>query len=131
MQLLKYKHLSLEQRYQISALWSSGMKISAIADQIGCNKSTISRELKRNVAQRGQLAKIYDPTRAQAKADERQKKKNKHRVWEEWMIKYMRNKLRDDRWSPELISAEGRAKFGHFVSHETCLLYTSPSPRDS
>ncbi len=43
-----YKHLTLEQRYQIEALRNQDISITKIAAAIGVSKSTISRELKRN-----------------------------------------------------------------------------------
>lgn len=54
-----YKQLSLEQRYQIEALVKLGMKQKYIADYLNVRSSTISRELKRNTACRGQTAKVY------------------------------------------------------------------------
>jgi len=43
----KYDQLTQEQRYHISILKKTGSSLSSIADQVGCHKSTISRELKR------------------------------------------------------------------------------------
>ncbi len=43
-----YTHLTLEQRYQISALLKSNISISEIARQLGYHKSAISCEIKRN-----------------------------------------------------------------------------------
>ena len=62
----KYTHLTLEQRYQISALLKSNISISEIARQIGCHKSTISREIKRNTGKRG-----YRPKQANTLAKTR------------------------------------------------------------
>ncbi|MDO5651731.1 MAG: helix-turn-helix domain-containing protein [Moraxella sp.] len=49
----QYKHLTLEQRYQISALLKSTNSLSEIARQVGVHKSTISREIIRNTGKRG------------------------------------------------------------------------------
>ena len=62
----KYTHLTLEQRYQISSNLKSNFSISEIARRLGCHKSTISREIKRNTGLRG-----YRPKQAQSKATER------------------------------------------------------------
>ena len=62
-----YLQLTLEQRYQIEALKKSGMKQSDIATIIGVHKSTICRELKRNVPKRGTGAKVYVAQKAQIK----------------------------------------------------------------
>ncbi len=48
-----YKQLTAQQRYQIEALLQVGCTQTAIADQIGVHRSTISRELKRSIALRG------------------------------------------------------------------------------
>lgn len=45
---MTYRHLTLEQRYQIAALHSAKFTQKDIADAIGCAASTISRELRRN-----------------------------------------------------------------------------------
>jgi IS30 family transposase len=44
----KYKQLTHKERYQIYALIKEGFNYSQIAKNIGVNKSTISREIKRN-----------------------------------------------------------------------------------
>ncbi len=43
----RYRQLTLKQRYQIQAGQDVGFSQSTIAGQVGCHKSTISRELKR------------------------------------------------------------------------------------
>jgi len=48
-----YKQLAQTQRHQISALLKMGHSQNAIAKVIGVNKSTISRELRRNRGKRG------------------------------------------------------------------------------
>ena len=40
----RYKQLTNEQRYQISGLRKAGSTQTGIADEVGVNKSTISRE---------------------------------------------------------------------------------------
>ncbi len=47
-----YKHFTQEQRYHIYQCLKQGMTHSFIADNIGVNKSTISREIKRNTGRR-------------------------------------------------------------------------------
>ncbi|MFV0391483.1 MAG: helix-turn-helix domain-containing protein, partial [Paludibacteraceae bacterium] len=44
----KKKHLTREQRYQISALLQTGTRQKEIARIVGTSESTISREIKRN-----------------------------------------------------------------------------------
>jgi IS30 family transposase len=45
---MSYRHLTLEQRYQIAALHRAGRSRKRIAEAIGCHPSTIGRELRRN-----------------------------------------------------------------------------------
>ena len=57
-----YKQLTQEQRYHISGLLkAAGISKSQIALEIGCNRSTNYRELKRNTGKRG-----YRPKQAQS-----------------------------------------------------------------
>ena len=68
-----YFQLTLVQRYQIEALKKVGLKQYEIAITLGVHKSTVSRELKRNVPKRGTGAKIYSACKVQVKADTRHK----------------------------------------------------------
>ena len=43
-----YNHLTAEQRVRISVLFRHHNSIRSIAKEVGCNASTISREIKRN-----------------------------------------------------------------------------------
>ena len=74
--MINYKQLRLEQRYQIQSLLDMGLSQTKIADYIGVNKSTISRELKRNVPKRGQTAVPYIGEHAQRKTDYRHSNKD-------------------------------------------------------
>ena len=118
-----YKRLGLGQRYQISCLRKAGLTQTAIAEHIGVHKSTVSRELKDKVAKRGRSAKIYDPEKAQHKYEQRKKKKGRRSDLTPDMLVYMRKKLVEERWSPELISERGKQELGDFVSTETLYKY--------
>ena len=72
---MKYKHLTPEQRYQISAYKRSGWAPTKIARELGVHQSTIGRELKRKVSQRGYRAK-----QAQELAQGRRRGKVKARI---------------------------------------------------
>jgi IS30 family transposase len=50
---MTYQHLSQNERYQIQALLKAGHAISRIAEIIGRQKSTVGRELTRNVGLKG------------------------------------------------------------------------------
>jgi len=93
-----YHQLTLEQRYQISALKKIGHTQTEIADQLEVHKSTISRELSRNKGERG-----YRPKQANEKAQERraQTTPGERILAETWEV--VEEKLRQD-WSPEQVS---------------------------
>jgi IS30 family transposase len=109
--VMKYQHLTLELRYQIYAFKQAGFSKSEIAKKIGVHKSTIGRELRRNLSGRG-----YRPQFADNQAQVRKKMKAKPRIsgqtWTE-----VEEKI-NQQWSPEQIS--GRRKRGGLesVSHE-------------
>ena len=119
----KYKQLSPEQRYTIEQLLYKGYTQSSIADILEVNKSTISRELKRNISKRGRLSGIYCAQNAQRKTEIRHKDKRKSIRLDTTKLKYIRDKLKQQRWSPEYISERGKLELGDFVCHETIYLY--------
>jgi IS30 family transposase len=118
-----YSRLGLNQRYQISCLLTQEFSISEIARTIGVHRSTISRELKDKIASRGRSAGHYDPDKAQGKSNERRKSQKRKSRLTERVLKYLRKKLQEERWSPELISAKGKEEFGEFVSAEALYQY--------
>lgn len=115
----KYNQLSLEQRYQIQALLKVGNTYTAIAEIIGVHKSTISRELKRNVPKRGIGANEYNAPKAMQKAQIRHQNKPKHCVFTDAMKKQIVSWMKEERWTPELIWAKSKDLGIDMVSHET------------
>jgi len=109
--LKTYKQLTCEQRYAIRILLKKDYLQKDIAATIGVNKSTISRELKRNSSKRG-----YRPKQAQRKAVERRQDKSPPRIAEATWNK-VRLYLKDD-WSPEQISGTMKLKERISISHE-------------
>lgn len=63
----KYNHLDLQDRHKIKALLDAGQSQTKIAQIIGVHKSTISRELSRNITTRGRYANEYRPQVAKRK----------------------------------------------------------------
>jgi IS30 family transposase len=97
-----YKQLTQEQRYHISALLKAGISKPQIALEIGCNRSTIYRELNRNTGKRG-----YRPKQAQTLVSSRKRIGNTQirdfcRAYVEFLIR--------DYWSPEQISGGLKAR---------------------
>lgn len=102
----KYKQLNLEQRYQIGALLGAGKNKSEIANIVGVHKSTISRELKRNIGTRGQHAGTYVPRLAADKTNKRHKTKHKAIKLTKALKDQAAGWLRTEHLSPELIAVE-------------------------
>lgn len=115
----KYNQLTLEQRYQIEALRQVGENQSSIAKIIGVHKSSISRELKRNVPKRGIGAKIYNASKAQSKTDLRHALKLKHTSFSPLLQAEVREMMCVEKLSPELIEAKWVKDAKPGVSHET------------
>jgi IS30 family transposase len=110
-----YTQLSLVQRYQIEALIKAGITQKKIAGQLGCHPSTISRELRRNTAQRGRTSGNYIATNAQRRTKNRHVIKNKRIIFSEKIQEKVKCCLVKERWSPELIS---QCLNGVQISHE-------------
>jgi len=72
---MSYTQLTMDDRIEIYALKKAGLNQTEIATQIGCHKSTISRELSRNTGQRG-----YRVKQAQTKALQRRTEKVAPRI---------------------------------------------------
>ena len=109
-----YTHLTREQRYKIDALLQANHNQSFIAKQLGVNKSTIARELKRNIQKQGR----YSAVRAQEYANERKERFCKNRKFTSMMQQIIREKLSKHQWSPEQIHGYCKANDIPMVSHE-------------
>lgn len=114
-----YKHLSLYQRYQIKLLIDLGFTQIKIAKHLGVHRSTISRELKRNIPKRGKTAGKYIVENAQNKTDKRHSDKPKQELLTEDLKKRIKGLMTYQKWSPELISKRLSKESELFVSHET------------
>lgn len=106
----RYRQLTQIQRYQIYALKLKGHFLVEIAEVIGVNKSTISREIQRNQSQRG-----YRPQWAQHLAKQR-KRKRKPRITEQGWAQV--EQLLRQEWSPEQISGRLKQEHSFLISHE-------------
>ena len=110
-----YRQLTQEQRYQIYALRKTGHSQVETAEVVGINKSTVSRELKRNRGQRG-----YRPQQAQSLAMERRQKGVPRITAETWSV--VERLLQQD-WSPEQISGRLKKEQRICISHEWIYQY--------
>lgn len=102
----KYNQLVPEQRYKIEALLSVGKSRTEIAQLLDVHRSTISRELKRNVPKRGIGANIYDAAKSQLKTDERHSTKSKHTTFSSALKLEMKAWMIHKKYSPELVNAQ-------------------------
>ena len=114
-----YSQLTLEQRYQIEALKNAGHNQSDVAKIVGVDKSTVSREYKRNIPKRGVGAKIYKAEKAQKKTQIRHGQKEKHLSFSLSLKLDCVRMMTEDKLSPELITATWRRNKIGGVSHET------------
>lgn len=114
-----YKQLTLSQRYQISALLETGISFTQIAKILGVNKSTISRELKRNTPTRGRTAGNYIAEHAHWKTINRHCSKPKSVYLTDDLKKRIAGLMEYEKWSPELIAKRLSKESEHYVSHET------------
>lgn len=105
-----YHQLTQAQRYQIYALKKTKHTLSEMAVVIGVDKSSISRELRRNRGQRG-----YRPQQAHELAVQRRPKTIPKITAEVWSL--VESLLRQD-WSPEQVSGRLKKEQGIRISHE-------------
>lgn len=114
-----YKHLCQAQRYQIEALVKSGHTQKYIAELLNVHPSTICRELKRNIPHGGVGSGHYWASNAERRTRLRHRLKQKASYFDESHKVICRQWLDQYKYSPELISIEGKRLYGQFVSHET------------
>ena len=118
-----YSQLTEEQRYQIYEDRTQGLSQTDIAKNIGVNKSTISRELKRNSGLRG-----YRPRQAHQLAENRKIYCSSSRIiCHHW--KRVEELIRED-WSPEQVSEWLQLEEDIRISHEWIYLYIYQDMRD-
>lgn len=104
-------HLCLPQRYTIACLREQGLGSTAIARQVGVDKSTISREIRRNATTQGYRAEV-----AQKKAVSRCKRtpyKAKGALWQQVVDRL------NQQHSPQQISGRLKKEGQPTLSHET------------
>ena len=96
-----YHRLTDEKRIIIETLRKEGGSLSYIAERIGCNKSTVSKEIKRNKSKR-----CYRHKKANGQA--RSRVAAKRRKFSPVMWDYAITHLREDGWTFE--QSCGRAR---------------------
>lgn len=115
---MKYRQVTTEERYSISILRRQGLNQSEIGRELGRDKSTISRELRRNANAWG----IYRPSKAVEKTNgRRSRSRKKPQFTEKEFVPVV--KMLEEKWSPEQISGALRERGELMISHETIYRY--------
>ena len=95
-----YQHLTVAERYQIFILLKAGFSYSAVALQLHRHRSTIHRELSRNLVLDYRVTS-YSPSRADNLAWHRRRVKPHFKISAETWLDVIA--LLEQRWSPEQI----------------------------
>ena len=106
------KHLTQEERYTIERMRKEGYKQARIAECLGRDPGTISREIARNSGQKG-----YRHNQAQGKAEDRRFSSRWRGKFTPSMQAQVESHLRDD-LSPEQVTGLMRRNGEETVSHE-------------
>lgn len=96
-----YTHFTLKERICLEEMRKMGKKISEIAEALGKNKSTISRELKRNSRKDGKYTSWGAETKARVRRHSSVRKPRIQKDSE--LYKYICENLKAG-WSPEIIT---------------------------
>jgi IS30 family transposase len=110
---MRYKHLNIIEREKILLNFAKGLSISEIAKIVGRNKSTISRELKRN-------GKEYSPSKAQNAYCKRRKKScQMKKLADPKFFAIVKNLFLNLHWSPEQIANRLKLESEYCISYRT------------
>lgn len=116
---MSYRHFTPMTRAKLELLRQQGLTYTAIAEQLGCHRTTVSRELRRNRTSTGYCAQA---------AQERYRQRRTRcrplgRLAHEPLREYVGERIALDRWSPELVAGSLALKYPDDpkmrVCHET------------
>src|SRR6266404_1224841 len=113
----EYSHLTEERREKLCELRLKGESMTACADALGVDRSTVSRELKRNGA--NIAFGVYLPDRAQNLYRGRRKKCRPHIKMDNPTFRKAIIILIQKGWSPETIAGRLKQQGKARISHET------------
>ena len=99
---MNYHHLTIEERCCLREYYKKGYSYRKIAELLGRNVSTISRELRRNCSYMN-VKPAYYPHTAQKKCNLRRSYCHRGMFWDKEVLGYIDEKLKET-WSPEQIS---------------------------
>ena len=114
----QYKHLAIQERECILIYRSEGANCSEIAEKIARHKSTVYRELKRNISFKNKYH--YSPSEAQRDYKERISKAHKRiRLKNRTIQQYVFEHLKDG-WTPDIIAGRLPLDYpGFFTNYES------------
>ena len=124
-QISRYKHFSRSERYELSILLKKGYSLRSIAEVLGRNPASVSREVKNN-GTKGQ----YDSEKANDKSRTRRlySKYQGMKIRENQEIeKYIHEKMILG-WSPERIAGRIKLESGQSVSFKAIYKYVYCHP---
>ena len=113
-----YLQITTNERYTISVLKAQGLNRAEIARQLGRHRSTICRELARNLSNDGR----YRWSKAAEKTNGRRSRTRKRPQFTEEELGKVEELLME-KWSPEQISNTLRKRRVLSISHETIYRY--------
>ena len=99
---MSYHHFTIEERCCLREFYKKGYSYRKIAELLGRNVSSVSRELRRNCTHMYDTPSYY-PHTAQKKSNLRRSYCHRGMFWSEELIKYIEEKLLAT-WSPEQIA---------------------------
>ena len=115
----KYNHINTTQRIELATLYRNGYSVSQISRQLKLHRSTVYRELKRNSRPRGSYEAYY----ANNLSEIRKERFAKNRKFTSQMIILIKEKLKNQQWSPEQINGYCIQNNIPMVSHERIYQY--------
>lgn len=99
---MSYHHFTIEERCCLREYYKKGYSYRKIAELMGRNVSSISRELRRNCTHMYDIPTYY-PHTAEKKAKLRSSYRHRGMFWDEELIRYIEDRLLET-WSPEQIA---------------------------
>ena len=112
---MTYRPITSEQRYMLAALRKQGLRQSEIARYLGCHRSTVGRELKRNSSiSHGS----YRPSKAQELTNGRRSRSRRNLQFTHQDLEHVEELLRQQ-WSPQQIAVRLCRDEVLSISHET------------
>lgn len=117
---MKYKQLTENERYTLSVLRKQGYNQAQIANVLGRNRSTISREIARYACV---IDNAYRPSKAQARAIRRRSYSRRNQRITAAQFRQVKKHIIKD-WSPEQIVGHLKAEGKPTISHESIYQFT-------